>query len=198
MPQVGEVKNAKHLERKGRNKFIWLPCEDCGKERWVELRNNHPKASICRSCANKVRGKVLSEKYWGANNANWKGGRTKNDQGYILVTLHPNDFFLPMADKSRRVFEHRLVVAKALGRCLQPWEIVHHKGTKYPKGSKENRADNRYPENLQLVTDDRHKQITILENRIKHLEAKIGEQGKQIRLLKWQIRNRQSNVSIGG
>jgi len=77
-----------------------------------------------------------------------------------------------MVKKTGYIFEHRLVVAKALGRCLQAWEIVHHKGTKYPKGSKGNRQDNRI-ENLQLVTDDRHKQITILENEMSYLKKRV-------------------------
>ena len=71
--------------------------------------------------------------------------------------------------------EHRLVVAQALGRCLQSWEIVHHKGAKFPKGSIEDKQDNRYPENLQLVSDDRHLQITILEIKIKNLERQNKE-----------------------
>jgi len=77
-----------------------------------------------------------------------------------------------MANRGGYVLEHRLVMAKHLGRCLHDWEIVHHKGTKYPKDTIENKGDNRI-ENLQLVTDERHKQITLLENKIKRLETKI-------------------------
>jgi len=65
-------------------------------------------------------------------------------------------------------------LAKHLGRCLHLWEIVHHKGTKYPPGTRENRADNRI-ENLQLVTDDRHKQISFLEAKINRLEKENRE-----------------------
>jgi len=43
--------------------------------------------------------------------------------------------------------------------------------TKVKIQPREDKADNRYPENLQLVTDDRHKQITILENHIRRLES---------------------------
>lgn len=108
----------------------------------------------------------------GSRNGMWRGGRSKI-HGYIQVWLPPGDFFYSMTTKNGYVREHRLVVAKALGRCLQPWEIVHHKHAKYPAGSVEDKQDNRYPENLQLVTDDRHKQITILENRIKLLEGRV-------------------------
>jgi len=100
----------------------------------------------------------------------WKGGRTKTKAGYIQIRLYPDDFFYSMANASGRVFEHRLVVAKALGRCLHLWEIVHHK-----KGFAKD--DNRHPETLQLVSDDRHKQISILERRIKQLEKRL--EGKE-------------------
>jgi hypothetical protein len=112
-----------------------------------------------------------------------RGYRQVKSDGYILVKLQPDDFFYSMAERDGYVLEHRLVVARALGRCLHSWEIVHHKGTKYPKGSKEDKADNRYPGNLQLVTDDRHKQITILEAKIQRLKAenvKLKERVKNL------------------
>ena len=157
-------------------KFILHSCEGCGKERWVRLQKGLPLSVICRSCAGKT--------HRGTRNSRWQGGRKETSQGYIKIWLDRDDFFYPMADeKTSYVYEHRLVVAKRLGRCLHSWEIVHHKGAKYPKGSRENRSDNRYPENLQLVTDDRHKQITILENKIAHQEKRIGELEQRIILL---------------
>ena len=90
--------------------------------------------------------------------------------GYKEILIQPDAFFYPMVKRDGYVLEHRLVVAKALRRCLHRWEIIHHKGVKYPKGSIENKQDNRYPENLQLVSDDRHNQSSILESRIAYLE----------------------------
>ena len=67
-------------------------------------------------------------------------------------------------------------MAKHLGRNLHRWELVHHKHTKYPAGSIEDKQDNRI-ENLQLVSDDRHNQITLMERRIKYLEEKLIKNG---------------------
>ena len=167
----------------GRNslKYIWSAYSDCGKERWVRLVKGENRNKRCYACAQRLKLKnleirlkvVASLKHLGGNkNYNWKGGRgIKN--GYITVYIYPGEFFYPMADSRGYILEHRLVVAKALGRNLHSWEIVHHKGVKYPKGSSENKQDNRYPENLQLVSDDRHTQITILENKINQLQSRV-------------------------
>lgn len=178
-PQLGEVGLFNFRQ------FIWIDCLDCGKERWVAFINNEPVSQRCHLCAVRTdehrnrasecqRGKVLtkehrrriSERQSGERNAKWKGGRTKTNKGYIRIWLSSDDFFYPMADKHHYVLEHRLVVAKALGRCLHLWEIVHHK-----RGFAKD--DNHYPKTLQLVTDDRHKQITLLETRIKQLEKRV-------------------------
>ncbi len=78
-----------------------------------------------------------------------------------MVRLSPDDFFYPSCSRRGWIFEHRLIMAKHLGRNLHIWEIIHHKN--------HIRDDNRI-ENLQLVSDDRHTQISILERRIKYLE----------------------------
>jgi polyhydroxyalkanoate synthesis regulator phasin len=72
-------------------------------------------------------------------------------------------------------------MARHLGRCLLPWEIVHHKGTKYPQDSIENKSDNRI-ENLQLWPNQKQhlpdintrRYIRRLEKRIEELEKKLG------------------------
>jgi len=153
MPEIGEIKKGSEIGYKGGYKYIWSACIDCGKERWIRLIKGQPVNIYCQSCWQR-----------GDKNPSWKGERLKDSSGYILVRLPFNDFFRSMANGRSYVLEHRLVMAKYLGRNLQSWELVHHKN--------HIRDDNRI-ENLQLVTDDRHTQITILENRISYLEQRV-------------------------
>ncbi len=152
MPDLGEIRETKRRDCTGHIKWIWHACVFCGKERWVPLFKGKPRSVRCKSCANRERK--------GERNANWKGGRRKVKQGYILRWLAQGDFFYPMA-VAHYVKEHRLIMAQHLGRCLHLWEIVHHKN-----GIK----DDNQIDNLQLITDDRHKQITTLEKRIAKLQ----------------------------
>ena len=172
MPELGEIRDGKEIN-KAKGKHIWIGCEHCGKERWVVFRvsSGEPIRKLCHSCA-------TAHPLTGALANNWKGGRIKTERGYWFVRLQPNDFFHPMVNKARYVFEHRLVMARHLNRCLLPWELIHHKGTKYPASSIENRGDNRL-ENLELlphrkyhIVDSIVKQhILLLEKRITLLEA---------------------------
>ncbi len=92
---------------------------------------------------------LLGAKHW-----NWQGGLYRDKAGYMNVWVAPDDPYHQMSIKrsdhnSKRCYvkEHRVVMAKHLGRCLQPWEIVHHKN-----GIKD---DNRI-ENLELSTLGSH------------------------------------------
>ena len=53
----------------------------------------------------------------------WNGGRIITKLGYVQIWKpeHPN------ANKSKYIFEHRLVMSEHLGRPLNSWEVVHHK-----------------------------------------------------------------------
>ncbi len=189
MPEIGEITNAKGLGRKGWGRYIWSACAQCGKGRWIRLRNSEPAHLRCRACDCRLKsGK-------GEDNIRWSGGKHKTKEGYIALKFSSDDFFFPTAQKWGYILEHRLVMAKHLGRNLHPWEIVHHIGTQYPSDSIENRSDNRI-ENLQIVSELGHTQITLLGKRISRLEAKVDEQKKQIRLLQWQIKEISANKML--
>lgn len=144
MPKLGEIKNTFEVGFRGRYQVVWEACPTCKKERWVQLTRRG------RQCRNHK-----------ASNAS---GKHFAGRGYLEVKLQPDDFFYPMVSNGDWVLEHRLVMAKHLGRCLQSWEIVHHKdGVK----------TNNIIENLSLVTDAGHKQITHFEKVLKKQQSEI-------------------------
>lgn len=57
----------------------------------------------------------------------WRGGRTKGGNGYIYELVPLDDPFRPMANKEGYAMQHRLVMARSLGRLLTRYEQVHHK-----------------------------------------------------------------------
>jgi len=129
---------------------------------------------------------------YGEKASNWKGGRKKDRDGYILILLPRDSFFSPMAKKSGYIFEHRLVMAKHLGRCLQSWELVHHKGIRH--SGIENKSDNLI-DNLKLTIRGSHAIEHSKGYRDGYRQgyqdsqnARIEELLKHIRLLEWQIR----------
>lgn len=169
MPTEGQTARGREIGKGGYySLYVWHHCIDCGKGRWVVFTKGKPQNLRCQSCANKQ----LMAGVSGENSRSWKGGRY-NRWNYVYVRLYAGNFFYPMAQKNGYVLEHRLVMAKHLNRCLLPWEIVHHKGTKYPQGSLENKKDNRL-ENLELLPHSKYHLIDALTKRyIKQLETEL-------------------------
>jgi len=175
MPRLGETAKASTIGFKGRHKYIWAACPDCGKERWInEWGARHDLGILCASCA------IKGERNWnyggsmrGSQNPSWRGGRNLTVQGYIEVNINPDDFFYPMAHTKSKgsyyILEHRLVMAKHLRRCLLPWEIVHHKN-----GIK---TDNRL-ENLQLLPN---RAYHISDSQLKQLVRKLQKENQVLR-----------------
>lgn len=111
---------------------------------------------------------------YGAQSANWKGGRSEID-GYVYFTVrdHP---------RGRRIAEHVLVAERMLGRYLEPDEIVHHKNHV--------KNDNR-PENLVVKKNGVHIEEHFAEGRrAAEAERKLAAAQARIIYLEWLLDNR--------
>lgn len=94
-------------------------CEMCGKfkETWI-APSRISAIGMPRFCSRVCAGKDRT----GKNNPNWKGEVATDKDGYVYIYIpeHPN------ANHAGRVFRHRLVMEAAIGRYLNPEEVVHH------------------------------------------------------------------------
>lgn len=88
----------------------------------------------------------------GPGHPNWKGGRFIDSNGYVRVWIDRDDPMALMADALGYVFEHRLVMARKLGRPLTSKETVHHK---------DGDTRNNDPDNLQLRQGKHGKHIVL-------------------------------------
>ena len=73
----------------------------------------------------------------------WTGGRRVAEDGYVLIWLPKDDPFVSMAQEhggagGGYVLEHRLVMARKLGRLLTEDETVHHKDTNRQNNDEDN------------------------------------------------------------
>ncbi len=64
MPEIGQIVFGRDIGRcaKNGNAYVWHACNDCGKERWVQILCGQPESARCLSCANQRE-----------RNPNWRG-----------------------------------------------------------------------------------------------------------------------------
>jgi len=146
MPQIGDRKRGRDIGQRGgalRCLFEWSPCRVCGKLRWVTIHKGKIKSDICKHCSDVEKAKKLGGV--GEESPCWKGGYYFR-HGYKYVWIPKTDSLFEMARNSY-IAEHRLEMARFLGRLLEKKEIIHHKNGV--------RDDNRI-ENLELTIRGKH------------------------------------------
>lgn len=115
-------------------------CETCERSFYVPERKTRTGRGRCcsKKCWNKLKRVIFS----GPGNPFWSGGRHVMRTGRIEVRC-------PEYPGNRRnyAFEHRLIMAKHLGRVLLPTEIVHHL---------DRNIENNSIENLRVMTMAEH------------------------------------------
>lgn len=157
--QLDEMVIQKNCGKNKRNETCSLVrCPSCKKERLVRNGYIHSQKTKgiftgrCISCNAKKR----NEKWSVGFHPSYSGHKKLTKDGYISITLkslrNTTEFNIASemawtTGNIKRILEHRLVMAKHIGRSLEKHEIVHHKN-----GIK---TDNRI-ENLELLTVKSH------------------------------------------
>lgn len=109
--------------------FLWesdLPVTAIAKE----MGAKGPEVSVCLADHGydvHLRYSYNGERVNGARG--WGNGRWPNKEGYIIVPIYPDDPMYCMTRTSGRantVAEHRLLMARSIGRPLLDSETVHH------------------------------------------------------------------------
>jgi len=179
--------SAQRLFNISRSELYKLYIEDKLTSREIGCRYNVGWKTICNRLTEyniPIRNRVEAAKGW--NRHPRKGFTIEN--GYRLIWVEPTSPYRSMIERKSYIREHRLIMAKHLGRCLHKWEQVHHKNG--------NKLDNQI-ENLELTMlgahirqhnkgyrdgfnkgyyDGKDKKIKDLETRIKELEQSLGRQ----------------------
>lgn len=144
-----------------RQRIIWAACPACGAQRWVQLKRPDRLCQQCsaaqaRSHRKRKQPYIPHPTMVGTGNPRWAGGRKTMGTGYVYVWVAPDDPMASMRGKTNHyALEHRLVMARELGRPLTRQETVHHKNGI--------RDDNRL-ENLELWTGNHSHGVRVSEH----------------------------------
>ena len=152
--------------KRTREGVLFMECAACGKtmRKW---KSSVMRAKWPLTCSKKCRAKRMRRE----GNRSWKGGTwVEKRNGYRLLACHHlglEDQALLPKPMPREYLEHRLVVAKNLGRALSRHEHVHHRN-----GVKD---DNRI-ENLVLMDWSVHsREHRLMERALSNLRAENAE-----------------------
>lgn len=114
-----------------------LPYEEDASGQWWYVSRNYRSRAFAFACVRcgrtfharpKDGTKYCSKRcaLTGGGHPSWKGGRTIGKGGYVLVRPGDDPIANAMKHQQGYVPEHRLVVARTLGRPLRSDEQVHH------------------------------------------------------------------------
>lgn len=123
-------KESPKTQRRGVEKRISVRCKNCGIEMLV-----WPSRDSRKYCSFKCRNEAMKGNYCGPRGPdkhNWKGGRKKDTHGYVLLRVnYLSEEEQKLAEKMPThggyIKEHRIKMAKKIGRPLKSDEVVHHK-----------------------------------------------------------------------
>lgn len=126
---------AKRLELDARRDEI-IALYRSGESVWAIKRamkcpHGNPIQRILRSAGITIEKRLTA----GEKHHAWKGGHHLSQDGYRRIRIPRSDPFHSMCSPNGYVMEHRVVMARALGRVLRSTESVHH-----VDGNRENNA----------------------------------------------------------
>lgn len=164
--QIVYKTNPHHLRQTLR--FVPITCR-CGEV--TELDVNVLRRMKYRGCCLKCAAHFYAVR--GSKHSDWKGGSYITPEGYRHINIGAltadelSKYGSMVQTRRPYIPEHRLVVARSLGRPLERDEHVHHING--------NKLDNRI-ENLQLVTPSGHAAVELVKAReeIKRLRALVA------------------------
>lgn len=189
--KIGDIIRRDKIGLKGRQLVKLSKCSVCEVIKWANPKHIEPY--MCNKCTARERAKKIDLNsfihkenckchrcrigkgyFLGDKNPMWNGGRKVLKSGYIYVWIGPNNEFSSMCSKydknSHYVMEHRLVMAKHIGRPLTKKETVHHLNGI--------RDDNRI-ENLELWSSN-HQSGQRIKDQIKNAIELLTKQGFNI------------------
>jgi hypothetical protein len=161
--------------------YIGYKCPGCGVVRDIVLYfTKKPKfTGYCEKCSRK---RANGNDCVGAKAGNWRGGRKHDGAGYPMIYVEKGSPFFKMASLVNKkkiagyVYEHRLVMANDVGRCLERGEVVHHINGQI--------SDNRI-ENLELLPNNAaHMPYNLMQtqiNQLKEMVSKLNLENAELR-----------------